>query len=277
MVTHQGEGEVNGNSLSGDQESNINLVDCKQDITASNSANPYSGSWTVGAGYPVDKDSTKNGEWFYTTNKNNAVNASNTAVTIYSANYIRWYHGPTGYSVESRLRIAKDAVKGLISSTPGVDFGLAIFNRNDDSDNNGGRIVRDILGSEITLANGKTGEQDLLDRVEGLTASTNTPLCETLSEAYQFFGGKDVVYGLQGSPRDTTAESPTGTYEAPYDNCSNNGYVIYITDGEPTQDGDANTFVQGLITTLSSDEKAAYGTAVSYGSGEQSSAAIWLP
>ncbi|MFQ2766370.1 pilus assembly protein [Aeromonas caviae] len=259
------------NSLSGDQENDINLVDCKQDITSSNPANPYSGSWTVGAGYPVDKDSTRNGEWFYTANKNNAVNASNTAVTIYSANYIRWYYGPTGYSVESRLRIAKDAVKGLISSTPGVDFGLAVFNRNDDTDNNGGRIVRDILGSEVTLANGKTGEQDLLDRVEALTASTNTPLCETLSEAYRFFGGRSVVYGLQGGTRDTTAESPTGTYQAPYDNCSNNGYVIYITDGEPTQDGDANTFVQGLINTLSSDEKAAYGTTVTYGSGNRSS------
>ena len=107
---------------------------------------------------------------------------------LYSANYIRWYYGPTGYSIESRLRIAKDAVKGLISSAPGVDFGLAIFNRNDSSSTNGGRVVRDILGSEITLSNGKTGEQDLLDRVEGLTASTNTPLCETLSEAYRFFG-----------------------------------------------------------------------------------------
>ncbi len=38
-----------------------------------------------------------------------------------------------------------------------------------------------------------------------------------------------------------------------------------------TQDGDANTFVQGLINTLSSDEKAAYGTTVTYGSGNRSS------
>ncbi|WP_323900030.1 pilus assembly protein [Aeromonas caviae] len=212
-----------------------------------------------------------NQAWFYTAATRDSVNASNTAVVLYSANYIRWYYGPTGYSIESRLRIAKDAVKGLISSAPGVDFGLAIFNRNDSSSTNGGRVVRDILGSEITLSNGKTGEQDLLDRVEGLTASTNTPLCETLSEAYRFFGGRSVVYGLQGGTRDTTAESPTGTYQAPYDNCSNNGYVIYITDGEPTQDGDANTFVQGLINTLSSDEKAAYGTTVTYGSGNRSS------
>ncbi|MFM5731491.1 pilus assembly protein [Aeromonas caviae] len=266
-----GRGRGSWYSISGYQENNIELVDCKQDVTANNPANPYTGTWSVGTGYPVNKTSNNQGSWFYTAATRDSVNASNTAVVLYSANYIRWYYGPTGYSIESRLRIAKDAVKGLISSAPGVDFGLAIFNRNDSSSTNGGRVVRDILGSEVTLSNGKTGEQDLLDRVEGLTASTNTPLCETLSEAYRFFGGRSVVYGLQGGTRDTTAESPTGTYQAPYDNCSNNGYVIYITDGEPTQDGDANTFVQGLINTLSSDEKAAYGTTVSYGSGNRSS------
>ena len=266
-----GRGRGSWYSISGYQENNIDLVDCKQDVTANNPANPYTGTWSVGTGYPVNKTSNNQGSWFYTAATRDSVNASNTAVVLYSANYIRWYYGPTGYSIESRLRIAKNAVKGLISSAPGVDFGLAIFNRNDSSSTNGGRVVRDILGSEITLSNGKTGEQDLLDRVEGLTASTNTPLCETLSEAYRFFGGRSVVYGLQGGTRDTTAESPTGTYQAPYDNCSNNGYVIYITDGEPTQDGDANTFVQGLINTLSSDEKAAYGTTVTYGSGNRSS------
>ncbi|WP_410488636.1 pilus assembly protein [Aeromonas caviae] len=266
-----GRGRGSWYSISGYQENNIDLVDCKQDVTANNPANPYTGTWSVGTGYPVNKTSNNQGSWFYTAATRDSVNASNTAVVLYSANYIRWYYGPTGYSIESRLRIAKDAVKGLISSAPGVDFGLAIFNRNDSSSTNGGRVVRDILGSEITLSNGKTGEQDLLDRVEGLTASTNTPLCETLSEAYRFFGGRSVVYGLQGGTRDTAAESPTGTYQAPYDNCSNNGYVIYITDGEPTQDGDANTFVQGLINTLSSDEKAAYGTTVTYGSGNRSS------
>ncbi|MFM4719422.1 pilus assembly protein [Aeromonas bivalvium] len=266
---NRGRGEWN--SISGYREDDIKLVDCKQDVIARNPANPYTGPWSVGAGYPVDKTSNNRGEWFYTANVNNADNASNTSLVLYSANYLRWYYGPTGYSIESRLRIAKDAVSGLISSTPGVDFGLAVFNRNDESDNNGGRIVRDILGSEITLPNGKTGEQDLLDRVEGLTTSSHTPLCETLREAYQFFGGKEVIYGLQGGTRDLMAEDPEGTYQAPYDNCSNNGYVIYITDGEPTKDTDSDTFVQGLVNTLTTDEKAAYGSTVSYGSGNNRS------
>ncbi|MGS4932507.1 pilus assembly protein [Aeromonas sp. 25-281] len=261
------------NSISGEKESDIKLVDCKQDIDTTNTANPYGGTLSTVAGsvvvgYPASGSPSTPAA--YTTNINSTFN-NNTSITLYSANYIRWYNGPGKPVKRTRLDIAKDAVKGLVSSAPGVDFGLAIFNANSNNSNdNGGGIIRDILGSEIKLANGKTGEKDLLDRVDSLAASTNTPLCETLYEAYRFFGGKAVLYGLQGSlknSRDKTAESPEGTYQAPYDNCSNNGYVIYITDGSPTQDTAADTSVESLVNTLSSIDKAAYGTKVSYGSG----------
>ncbi|MDH0029636.1 VWA domain-containing protein, partial [Aeromonas caviae] len=187
-------------------------------------------------GYPIRGNSTATAA--YTADVTNVYN-NNTGITLYSSNYIRWYHGPGKPVSQSRLSIAKNAVAELISSTPGVDFGLAVFNENSsrNTNTNGGRIVRNILGSETILGNGKTGEQDLLDKVNALNADGNTPLCETLQEAYQFFGGMSVVYGTQGgslSPaRDTSAEKSDGTYKAPYDNCSNNGYVIYITDGEP--------------------------------------------
>ncbi|MBL0527702.1 hypothetical protein JD474_01045 [Aeromonas caviae] len=257
-------------SIRGEQEKDIKLVDCQQDVTVRNTANPYSGTLTVGAGYPIRGNSTATAA--YTADVTNVYN-NNTGITLYSSNYIRWYHGPGKPVSQSRLSIAKNAVAELISSTLGVDFGLAVFNENSsrNTNTNGGRIVRNILGSETILGNGKTGEQDLLDKVNALNADGNTPLCETLQEAYQFFGGMSVVYGTQGgslSPaRDTSAEKSDGTYKAPYDNCSNNGYVIYITDGEPTSDGSSDNTVIGLINTLSDNDKRAYGTAVSYGSG----------
>ncbi len=257
-------------SIRGEQENDIKLIDCQQDVTVRNTANPYSGTLTIGAGYPIKGNSSATAA--YTADVANAYN-NNTGITLYSANYIRWYHGPGQPVSKSRLSIAKSAVTELISSTPGVDFGLAVFNENSSrtANTNGGRIVRNILGSETSLGNGKTGEQDLLDKVNALNADGNTPLCETLQEAYQFFGGESVVYGTQGgslSPaRDTSAEKSNGTYKAPYDNCSNNGYVIYITDGEPTNDSSSDNTVKDLINTLSDNDKRAYGTAVSYGSG----------
>ncbi|MBL0598927.1 hypothetical protein JD516_14010 [Aeromonas jandaei] len=267
-------------SVSGRTESNVVLVDCKQDIISSNNSNPYSGpSLVVGSisnGYPVNKTSNSSGLWYYTTNISNAAAGSNTAVTLYSANYIRWYYGPTGHSVQSRLQVAKDAVKGLISSTPGVDFGLAVYNYNDSNGGrNGGRIVRRILSNDTDIGNGVTAEQNLLSTIDSLGAETNTPLCETLYEAYRLFGGRSVYYGDDDSSRtparDTLAENPVGTYKAPYDKCSNNGYVIYITDGEPTQDTNANSLVQGLLDNLNATEKAAYGTTVGYGSSGSTS------
>ena len=43
--------------------------------------------------------------------------------------------------------------------------------------------------------------------------------------------------------------------------------MIYITDGEPTNDSSSDNTVKDLINTLSDNDKRAYGTAVSYGSG----------
>lgn len=134
-------------------------MDCKQDVIARNPANPYTGPWLIGAGYPVDKTRNDRGLWFYTDDVNDSDNASNTSLVLYSANYLRWYYGPTGYSIESRLRIAKDAVSGLISSTPGVDFGLAVFNRNDENDNNGGRIIRIFWVVKLLLQMEKLGNK----------------------------------------------------------------------------------------------------------------------
>ncbi|MFE8730242.1 hypothetical protein, partial [Aeromonas hydrophila] len=68
--------------MSGRTESNIVLVDCKQDMISSNNSNPYSGpSLVVGSisnGYPVNKTSNSSGLWYYTTNISNAAAGSNT-------------------------------------------------------------------------------------------------------------------------------------------------------------------------------------------------------
>ena len=134
-------------SIRGEQEKDIKLVDCQQDVTVRNTANPYSGTLTVGAGYPIRGNSTATAA--YTADVTNVYN-NNTGITLYSSNYIRWYHGPGKPVSQSRLSIAKNAMAELISSTPGVDFGLAVFNENSsrNTNTNGGRIVRNILGSE---------------------------------------------------------------------------------------------------------------------------------
>lgn len=65
--------------------------------------------------------------------------------------------------MQTRLKVAQDAVKELVLATPAVDFGLAVFNYNDgnaSNSRNGGRIIRDIVGNDAILSSGKTGAQD---------------------------------------------------------------------------------------------------------------------
>ncbi|MBZ4680298.1 MAG: type pilin biosis protein [Shewanella sp.] len=182
-------------------------------------------------------------------------------VTLYTDNYLRWY---TRYKNDllddvqdlSRLDIAKTAISGVISSMPSVDFGLAVFNMNYDVEGqrDGGRIIAGIR-------NRTASQKDvLLNTIENLPAETNTPLCETLFEAYQYFSGGPITFGhsdfkYDGNgihytpnrpPYDINVED-NGSYLSPMSVCSDIAYIIYITDGVPTLDASANDKITSLV------------------------------
>ncbi|PJG59409.1 pilus assembly protein [Aeromonas cavernicola] len=257
---------------------NINIIDCQQDILSLNNDNSgFTGSYQsvsgTTKGYPVNTNSTNlNKPWLDTSNPTSPVTGGTDNLTLYSANYLRWYHAPAQFSA-SRLTVAKQALQELVRTTPAVDFGLAVFNHNDgDATNNknGGRVIRQIIGGDTILSSGKTASQDIIDQANSLSAETWTPLCETMYEAYRYFGGLDVYFGdddpARTPLRDSAAESPLGKYKSPYDKCSNNGYIIYMTDGAPTNDKAADSMITALINTLSAADKITYGTTVGYGS-----------
>ncbi|GIU22930.1 rRNA (guanine-N1)-methyltransferase [Shewanella schlegeliana] len=182
-------------------------------------------------------------------------------ITLYTDNYLRWYHGDQESVPKSRLAIAKEVIKNTIVTTPSVDFGLAIFNINYPYEGygDGGRIVSGI--KEMSEAN----KLSLLSTIDSLPASTNTPLCETLYEAYRYFSGRVVYFGRDdisvGSlgykknipPRDISIESG-GKYISPFKECQNRAYVVYITDGVPTLDHNADHKVLELSGITSADQ-----------------------
>ncbi|QQX81508.1 rRNA (guanine-N1)-methyltransferase [Shewanella sp. KX20019] len=251
---------------------NYGYFDCWEDIDAENPGNATGTDNkhpALADGFPINgqdkynfnigtKDST---EW------NAAVEASKLTefgvgnpITLYTANYLRWYHavqnGDIDSSNRSRLEIAKEAINGIITTMPTVDFGLAIFNLNydDEGERDGGRIVAGIKSRT-------TSEVDALTSLIELTpAETNTPLCETLYEAFQYFSAGPVTFGNKDSDyhfgrgdkysannpaRDPDIES-SGSYITPLKACPDVAYIIYITDGVPTLDNSAD----GFITTL---------------------------
>ena len=180
-------------------------------------------------------------------------------VTLYHPNYLRWYHAENKKTVElARLEVAQEAITTVLNATPIVDFGLMIFNLDFpyEGDRDGGRII----------ANFGQANTDIISKVASIEAETNTPLCETLTEAFRFFSGRSVKYAFEDTncyKRECGSFSYTGntppydastmsgsSYVSPFkEGCGSNAYIILITDGVPTVDSDANSYIATLIAT----------------------------
>ncbi|WP_077341237.1 pilus assembly protein [Pseudocolwellia agarivorans] len=256
----------------------ISIIDCEDDIsldlehiknstTVEHNSNKVNGSVTFG--YPIDGLGTVASPVYYDTDITK-VDASwgGDVVTIYTDNYLRWEQGTKysngadiGTTNTTRIAIAQRTLTNLIDSIPSVQFGLEVYNFNRYSDSNqsnshGGRIAFGI--QEMTA----TAKKSLLSIIENdLHASGWTPLCESYYEAYRYFAGLPVKYGSQDEngfngvkyhnktlpDRDKSIESG-GNYIAPYKGCSNEVFVILITDGEPTNDKASDGLVKALHT-----------------------------
>ncbi len=250
---------------------NIEFIDCWEDIEQLDpvNANSIAQGFPVDAlrvnnkAYPYNHDSSGNPTWSDAAELAKATGfGTGEPITLYTDNYLRWYtlvqRGELPTVPKSRLEIAKEAMKNIVISTPSVDFGLAVFNLNYpyEGDRDGGRIVSGIRKMS------SSAKESLLSTIDMLPADTNTPLCETLFEAYRYFSGGGIKYGHKDSdynfgggnkyhsnnpPYDTSIES-SGSYISPMKVCPDIAYVVYITDGSPTVD----TFANSDITALTS-------------------------
>lgn len=168
--------------------------------------------------------------------------------TLYSANYMNYWHNTTLAVNQTRLQIAKNVVNGVIDANQNMRFGLMVFNNGgtDDSsstDPHGGRLLMKI--DNMTDAR----RTAMKATVNSLVAETWTPLSETLWEARRYLGGQGVDYGdndAAASPaRDTSAES-SGKYISPLRYSCQKAFVIIMTDGDPTVDRNADSKIAGL-------------------------------
>ncbi len=264
---------------------NVEIVDCQDDVKlipetfTDNDGNPivpaidssinkgldpntgttFDSQGTKHQGYPVDGSSDKKDPTYFGTKAESeaSVDWSGALVTLYTDNYLRWYHNDDiPNKSETRLETAQQSITSVINGTPNVDFGIEIFNYNKGdgaNDSNGGRIVAAI--NEMDLDNKAT----LLDIVNNkLTTSTWTPLCESLFEASRYFAGDSVDFGdddkNQGGsykanePPMDAAAATSSVYNTPFGGCSDLVHVILITDGEPTNDHGADTKIKALTS-----------------------------
>ena len=253
-----------------DSGESISLLDCFDDIENKDITNLVGGD----LGIPVDNEGNKNSIKPYTVlTIDSSVEEENLALekakltkfgtgqpfTLFTEKYVAWYHGDNGKEDYTRMQIAQRVIEDTIITTPSVDFGIVAFNKNTSDtgrrSNNGGRVVAGIEPSSDSIT------QTLLNIVGGLKPKSNTPLCETFYESYLYFAGMPLHFAKQNrnerlEPHKDTSIENYGSYISPFEGkkCQNNAFVVYITDGEPTRDSQADGLVKAL-SGVSADDK----------------------
>ncbi|KAA3629000.1 MAG: hypothetical protein DWQ08_07060 [Proteobacteria bacterium] len=219
------------------------LVECEDDrgVHGATTGGP---SWPVSTNGPFQ--STPNGSpWTQWPTR-----------TLFSANYLRWYWYHSQTTSQTRLEIVQDVAKDLVDSVSEINIGLMRFDTTGGdyhpthswgSDRQGGLVVypmRDIDATGIRT--------QFKSAVDGLNASGYTPLAETLYEAMLYYRGGEVKYGHGNNGRWSHSSSRSGsTYLSPIDyECSKN-YVVFLTDGLPNTDNDADDEINALLANTS--------------------------
>jgi type IV pilus assembly protein PilY1 len=164
---------------------------------------------------------------------------ANETYTLYSGNYLNWAYGPTGF--KTRIQIVQDVAGNLLDSVNGVKVGLMTFNDpvNNTVGSQGGYVA-------YPLTDIATARQPMKDAINALTAHTWTPLSETMYEAFNYYTGRAVDFGNPKSVAGSRDPSNTNVYNSPIDYGCQKNFIVYLTDGEPTKDSDADAKIKAL-------------------------------
>ena len=217
-------------------------VDCATDYTANLSPYPTSGSY---ASNSAANEWTVTAAGSYWSSAANVTSA--TTFTLYVGNYLNW-SASASTVLGTRISIVKSAATTLINQMNGVNFGLMRYSGSAGPGNspwNGGYVAYPV--SDVA-----TNRTALVNTLAGFDASSWTPIAGTLYEAYQYFSGGGVYFGDQSTPALSVAGSRTGntlsshTYQSPIKYSCQKNYIVFLTDGLPTEDNDADSLILGL-------------------------------
>lgn len=230
---------------------------------------------TTGFGFPAASGS----EWTASSSGSYWNSGGLQQYTMYSGNYLNYLHNPPGTNQGSRISVMKTAMTNLINSMSGVNVGLMRYSDNSDT-GSGDTVAQGGMVTFPLTALSATSKTNLVNTLNTYSANGYTPLSETLFEAFRYYSGGNVYFGntskvCSGGTCTLTpsvAASRVGnslssnTYSTPITSACQNNYVVYLTDGLPTQDNEADSLIQGLPNfardggSCDDDTKAPYGS-----------------
>ena len=152
--------------------------------------------------------------------------------TLYHGNWLNWEDN-AATTTKDRLEVVQEVTNDLLDSVSGVNVGLMRFN-----DTQGGPVIHAMEDIEDARA-------DMQATITGLDHDGWTPLSETLYEAGLYYMGEPVDYGTNGVME---AREPLNTalYDPPVNYACQKNFIVLLTDGQPTEDVDADTKIAGL-------------------------------
>ena len=188
--------------------------------------------------YPAD--GRNGGPWTATSSNGINWSSSGSNYTLYSANYLNWLASPGVTTTSTRLQVVQNAFANLLNSTSGINAALMRYSQN----GSGGYFVEPML--ELTPTNRTT----LIDAANAFTANGDTPLSETLYEASLYFRGDSVHFGDSSTPSTNVSgvldSTDTSKYKTPIQYQCQKNFVVQLTDGEPTNDHEADSNIESL-------------------------------
>jgi len=200
-----------------------------------------------------------------------------TGYVIYSANYLNYFYNSATTTSATKVQILQQGIKSILDSVSNVNVGLMRY----DALGAGGMVMEPIL----PIA---TNEAPILATVNSDAPAGNTPISESLYEAYLYFSGGAVHFGntsfntactnwvtvsglykcanftVSAYPSVASSRKPatiTGSnYASPASTSCQKNYVVFLTDGLPNNDLKANSLIKGL-PNFSTTAGACYASA----------------
>ncbi len=174
----------------------------------------------------------------------------------YTGNYLNWYFNtsnttPTWTSGETkkpgtktRMEIAQSSTKTLVDSLNNVRLGLSVYHNNGFGVLNGGSL-QEIIG-DLDAAK----KTSVKTKIDALTASTLTPLAETLSDIGRYFAtgytgnlilhpgaNNEISTSVADVFNNHTIQNDSGqTISSPIQYSCQKNFAVLMTDGRPQAD-----------------------------------------
>jgi len=225
------------------------------------------GDYSSKAPFPTTYNGTTNtaaNEWTNTANAANSYWAQNGApaggYTLYSANYLNYLASNPPVVSGTRMSVVQTAASNLINSLSNVNIGLMRYSNNlstpagpaDPGNAYDGYAAGGMVAYPILPVAAGSNRTNLVTTVNSYTPAGLTPLSETLYEAYLYYSGGNVLFGNTSAPSLSVPGSrvnglaSSNQYQTPIQYQCQKNFIVYLTDGLPTADNQADSLITAL-------------------------------